>query len=422
MSASNPTRPTPLASAHSRGTRHPGPGTQRFWPHPRRMIELGPHGGAHRVAVRAGLAIAVPLGVLAATGHIDLALYAVFGAFTALYGRSHSHVTRLRMQATAGAGLVLAVVLGTAVSVSPARDWLALPVVAVIAAGATFAGDALGWHPPGALFFVFALTACAAVPSDPGRVVVALVLAAGSAALAIAISTVGLALPSARRRERTHLATKFAATTRSRAEYLKVLTLVVAVVAAGLIPTATGIGHPYWAMVSATAALGAADTTGHLVRAGQRVLGTFIGLALAALLLAVSAGQIELIVIIVLLQVGAELFVMRNYGVTMIFVTPLALLMTQLAHPVDEAGLLRDRALETVLGAAVGIAVSAIAFALSRRFTGTAPAGHAEAPVTESEPPATSAPAAAASPPAPSRDREAAGAADAAARTSRGRP
>ena len=340
-------------------------------PHPRRLVELGPHGGAHWVALRAGVAVAIPLGILYATGHIDLALYAVFGSFTALYGRSHTHVTRLRMQASAGVALVLAVVIGTAVSVSGARDWIVLPVVAVIAAGATFVADALDWHPPGALFFVFALAACASVPADAGRILTAFVLAAVSAIVAMVISTAGLALPRWRNREPTRLAISFAATANRPGELAKVAAVGAAVLIAGAIPTATGLGHPYWAMVSAVAALGAADTAGHLVRAGQRVLGTLVGVGLAAVLLAVSAAsgsatgstaaQLELIVFVVLLQVGAELFVMRNYGVTMIFVTPLALLMSQLAHPLDEVALLRDRTLETLLGAAVGIAVSLVA-------------------------------------------------------------
>lgn len=92
------------------------------FPHPRRFVELGPHAGAHRVAVRAGVAMAVPLVALYVSGHIDLALYAVFGAFTALYGRSHTHLTRLRMQLTAGIALVFCVVIGTAISVSPSRE------------------------------------------------------------------------------------------------------------------------------------------------------------------------------------------------------------------------------------------------------------------------------------------------------------
>jgi hypothetical protein len=336
-------------------------------PHPRRWVEVGPHAGAHRVAARAGIAMAVPLVGLAAIGQLDLALYAVFGAFTALYGRSHTHLSRLRMQGSAGIALVACVVMGTAVSVSPSREWLVIPVAAVVAGVATLLSDALLWHPPGALFFVFALAACAAVPSEPRQILVALLLASASALLALVISTAGLVRPSARRRTPSALVPSLRRALARPGEFGKVVGIVAAVAIAGAIPTASGLGHPYWAMVSAVAALSAADATGHLVRAGHRVLGTFAGLALAAGLLAVSSEPLVLIAFVVLLQVAAELFVMRNYGLTMVFVTPLALIMSYLASPHDEWTLLGDRALETLLGAAVGIAVSLTALARSRR-------------------------------------------------------
>jgi hypothetical protein len=327
-------------------------------PHPRRLVEFGGHEGAHRVAIRAGISVAIPLAVLFSTGHLDLSLYAVFGSFTALYGRAHSYVTRLRMQASAGLALVVAVVIGTAIAVSPARTGLVVPIAAVAAAIATFLADALDWHPPGALFFVFALAACASVPAEPRGIRVALLLASASAILAMVVSTAGFARPGSRRRQPTALAVSFAVAAAKPGELSKVLSVGAAVLVAGAIPTVTGLGHPYWAMVSATAALGAADVTGRIVRAGQRVLGTLIGVALAAALLSVTAAPAALIVLVVLLQAGAELFVGRNYGVTMVFVTPLALIMSQLAHPSLSAALFSDRALETLLGAAVGIGVA----------------------------------------------------------------
>ncbi|MCS5714127.1 FUSC family protein [Herbiconiux sp. CPCC 205716] len=309
--------------------------------------------------------MAVPLLTLYAVGRIDLSLYAVFGAFTALYGRSHTHFTRLRMQAAAAVALIGVVVLGTAIAVSPEREWLVVPVVAVVAAGLAFVADALDWHPPGALFFVFALAACASVPAEPSRVVVALGLATASALFAMVVSTIGVVRPSARMRPATDLAVSFRAVAARPGQARKIVTIGAAVLLAGAIPTATGLGHPYWAMVAAVAALGAADTAGHLVRGVQRVLGTLLGVGVAAVLLAIASPQtlgaastLALVLIVVLLQVAAELFIGRNYAVTVVFVTPLALIMAQLAHPVDELGMLRDRTVETLLGAVVAIALS----------------------------------------------------------------
>jgi len=45
----------------------------------------------------------------------------------------------------------------------------------------------------------------------------------------------------------------------------------------------------------------------------------------------------------------------RHYGLAMLTITPMALLMTSLAHPADPSALALDRALDTVLGAVVGV-------------------------------------------------------------------
>ena len=72
-------------------------------------------------------------------------------------------------------------------------------------------------------------------------------------------------------------------------------------------------------------------------------------------------------------QVGAELYVGRNYGIAMVFVTPLALLMVQLAAPSDPALLLRDRIVDTVIGVTIGTLI-AIGSAFLRRTHPAPPA------------------------------------------------
>ena len=90
----------------------------------------------------------------------------------------------------------------------------------------------------------------------------------------------------------------------------------------------------------------------------MRVVGTLAGVLLAAAFLAAHLPVVALIAVIGLLQFATELTVGRNYGLAVLFLTPLALIMGTLAQPVSTAALLHDRAIETVLGAAVGSVVS----------------------------------------------------------------
>jgi len=59
------------------------------------------------------------------------------------------------------------------------------------------------------------------------------------------------------------------------------------------------------------------------------------------------------------MQVVTELLVLRNYAVAMLVITPMALMMTSLGAPAD-GSLALDRALTTVLGAAVGVLMTVV--------------------------------------------------------------
>ncbi|MGG1909496.1 hypothetical protein AB1285_21160 [Microbacterium sp. NRRL B-14842] len=98
------------------------------------VLRVGPHRGDHRVALRAAVSVAVPLVVLWAVGRLDLSIYASFGAFAALYGRHDVFRDRIRMQASAGGVLLLAMLIGTALSVLAAPAVLSIVVVALVAA------------------------------------------------------------------------------------------------------------------------------------------------------------------------------------------------------------------------------------------------------------------------------------------------
>ena len=107
----------------------------------RQLLAVGSSPGSHRVALRAAVSVLVPLLVLWSAGRIEWSIYATFGAFTSLYGRNVVHHARLRMQGRVAVCLVSAVGIGTLVGVSPHRSWLAIPVVATVAALGSLVSD-----------------------------------------------------------------------------------------------------------------------------------------------------------------------------------------------------------------------------------------------------------------------------------------
>jgi uncharacterized membrane protein YccC len=64
---------------------------------------------------------------------------------------------------------------------------------------------------------------------------------------------------------------------------------------------------------------------------------------------------VVLVLVIVLLEFMLEYVVARNYGLGVVFLTPLALLLSDLASPSPAGALVQDRALSSVLGIVVGL-------------------------------------------------------------------
>lgn len=320
------------------------------------LIAFGPHAGAHRVAVRAAISILVPLLTLWALHHAAWSLYAAFGAFTSVYGRERVDLHRVRLQAVAGAALVVAVTLGAIVGVSAHRAWLAVPIAAVLSAVITYASGAQGWHPPGSLFCVFGFASVAAVPgtwADVGR---AAAVSALAAVFAIVVGNLGAAVRRVRRTVPDSPAGPAIGGAAGRWGR-QALTSGVGVLVAGAVATGAGIDRPYWAMVSAVVPLVAADPAHQVIRGVHRVVGTAVGLGVAWALLETRMPVVVTILLVAALQAGAELLVGRNYAVALVVITPLALLMVHMASPTPVDRLLADRGVETLIGVVIGLAV-----------------------------------------------------------------
>lgn len=127
-------------------------------------------------------------------------------------------------------------------------------------------------------------------------------------------------------------------------------------VLAGWASMALGVGHPYWAVVTA-ASIYQANTTLTWQRALQRTLGNLFGLLLyTALLPLIHLGHLAMIGLALACQVGAEAWISRNYWLGSTCVTPLALLLSGFGSQLPARALIADRWIDTVVGAAVGLA------------------------------------------------------------------
>ncbi|WP_265457310.1 FUSC family protein [Enterococcus sp. HY326] len=113
--------------------------------------------------------------------------------------------------------------------------------------------------------------------------------------------------------------------------------------------------NPYWMVVSAAAILQANDLANMMQRNIQRILGTVIGLGIAAILLNIHFSYLEMVIVITLLFFAVEYFIPRNYAVANFFTTPLSLLLAKLATDQYVISILQYRFIGIFLGSILGV-------------------------------------------------------------------
>ncbi|MDG3009452.1 FUSC family protein [Rhodococcus sp. D2-41] len=137
------------------------------------------------------------------------------------------------------------------------------------------------------------------------------------------------------------------------------LRLLVACLIAGTVAVAIGSKRPDWAVIAAALVLHQGpDRIMGTYRGVHRIVGTALGLLLFAALYELDPTGLWLILLLAALQFMVEMLVARNYGIAVVFITPLALLMggsaTLAASPASAMG---ERLVETAVGVCVALAV-----------------------------------------------------------------
>lgn len=342
----------------------------RFRDDVRSLFALRPSPVRWPHALQAALAIGLPTVGFALAGRADLGLLASTGGFLAVYLATRSRRERAATLPFVALGLVASAVVGVLASGSLLGALLAVFAITVVSA-ALCIGFAVG--PPGVLFFalVGGVAANLAAPATIGGAAIDPLVVVGLLALGCAVSYAVVLAPLLSSRVRLRDAEIYAARPPTRfvlddAGRIILIRLVVASAIAVAIAAPLGLPRAYWVVVTVVVIL----QSGHTVRLPalrgvHRVAGTFVGLGLFALITLLGAEGIWIGLVLMVLQFGVELTVSRNYGLALVFVTPLALLLSTQGGNIDE--IVADRVIDTLIGTVIALGVLFGAIAL-RRF------------------------------------------------------
>jgi hypothetical protein len=339
--------------------------------HVQEFFRIPPGERDHIPAFRIALGVAIPLLVLLGIDRLDLAVYAAFGAFTGIYARFESPRSRTRRQSIAALVLVICVGIGALLGAADASVWVLIVVTSLVSGVGAAVALRFRLKPGGSIFFIFATGAVGSIP-DGASVPVAMAIAAASALVSIGLGAfahfVGERMPTGQETYvRVGLSPVGKGDLASHALRFTIAPFIAGIAGTLLIDVLPLLSHSYWAMVAAVAPITPPRRSTRLKRGLHRVVGTLGGVVVTSFLLSFPIEAWQLVVWVILLQFLAEIFVLRNYSVALLFITPLALLMTQLGHPQPAAELLTSRAVETVIGVIVGMLVVLIGFRSERK-------------------------------------------------------
>lgn len=118
-----------------------------------------------------------------------------------------------------------------------------------------------------------------------------------------------------------------------------------------------GLQNPYWVPISCLAIMQGMTLLGTWSRHIHRVVGTFIGLGLTWIFFKFNLNHYELALIMLSLNFLIEYFILRNYAIAAIFITPLTIFLAQTSGVLStsEYNLIIARLVDIMLGSFIGV-------------------------------------------------------------------
>lgn len=315
------------------------------------LLTVNPHQRPWQIPLLAALSVGLPVLAGAWLGHFGFGITTCLGALVILYMPQGRTMRRgISTLAACGGGFVLCFALGAGVSFNP---WVAALTLGITAALATTLCRLWALPPPGTFFFIMITAIGTTTAFEPALIPLRLGLIALGSLLACLLAAV-YNLYQARRSPPTVLPI---IVPRQDVRQIRGESVLVAVFVGSSYAAANwlGLDNPYWVPISCAAIMQAANLRLLWQRKVHRILGTSLGMLLAWGIFSLALSGVQIALMIMALQFIIELLVVRNYGLAMIFITPLTVLFADAVTPIhDVEALILARMFDIVLGSIIG--------------------------------------------------------------------
>ncbi len=136
--------------------------------------------------------------------------------------------------------------------------------------------------------------------------------------------------------------------------------MAVAAGVAGVVSEMLGLGHPYWAILTAAIVVNQwIDRRAATRRGLQRAAGTLLGVGVALAVALLHPTPWMTVALVILCMIGQYIVFTLNYALALVLITPMALLAVEASGVGSSLAVLAgDRLADTVVGSAAAIAVT----------------------------------------------------------------
>ncbi|MFN0257497.1 FUSC family protein [Pedobacter ureilyticus] len=298
----------------------------------------------------AGICIGVPILGGYFSGYMAEGKLASLAALVILYIQSFDLVKRMMTLMVCSFTILLSFSVGIVFSFNPAIAPLVLGLLCFSVNRVLYYMDLD--RPPGNFFFIMVASVAicmpfdlAKIPSQIGFVAIGTMISCGIGLLYSVITLRNLTIVEHKREKKeTH------------ANLIESIIYGGFVALSLLVANLLKLDNPYWVPTSCLAVMQGVTTHHVITRGMQRVLGTFLGLGLAWLVLLLQPSVLEICFMIIGLQIIAEFLVVRNYAITVVFVTVLTILLAERGDTLklQPNHLFAARFFDILIGSAIG--------------------------------------------------------------------
>jgi uncharacterized membrane protein YgaE (UPF0421/DUF939 family) len=283
------------------------------------------------IPVLAALCVGLPLIIGSLIHNYQAASLASLGGLVILYySGSADFPTRMITLLSCSFGFLFSVTIPLFFNFDPVISSIAFGVFSILVRSITLYFKT---RPPASFFFIMIASMASCHPHDlsvlPEKIGYVGLGTMGAVSLAFLYSLIML------KRSAPAKTSTFSVTIErdQTANFIEALIVGVMMAASLLIGHYLNMKNPYWIAISCLAVLQGVTLRHVWQRMFQRILGTFIGLVFCWILLTISDTTFSIVLMIIVLQFFVETFIVRNYTIAVIFITPLTLLLTEFGNP-----------------------------------------------------------------------------------------